>query len=226
MRGISKALTFPIDPQRAAHDIHFRPRFALLRRPAASEVAPAKMGAGLSLENQLGGTLNFGLDSRSASYSAARGTKCPRSREVPSAPRVFRRVAACVKSSTGPCRSARRKLPKMEGTHVHRFPKGGEEIDTDVVRRKEFEKMRMKVANEKFGKREDAKELMTRMMQACIAAFAKDPLEFMIESSPRRSRGGRSRCQRDRGNTRRRGGGPRRGGNELRTLDGVPHHRE
>lgn len=45
----------------------------------------------------------------------------------------------------------------MEGTHVHRFPKGGEEIDTDVVRRKEFEKMRMKVANEKFGKREDAK---------------------------------------------------------------------
>lgn len=121
------------------------------------------------------------MDSRSASYSAARGTKRPRSREVPSAPRVFRRVAACVKSSKGPCRSARRKLPKMEGTHVHRFPKGGEEIDTDVVRRKEFEKMRMKVANEKFGKREDAKELMTRMMQACIAAFAKDPLEFMIE---------------------------------------------
>jgi len=64
---------------------------------------------------------------------------------------------------------------------ISRFPKGGEEIDTDIVRRQEFEKLHIKVANEKFGRREDAKELLTRMMQACIAAFAPDPLEFMIE---------------------------------------------
>ena len=64
---------------------------------------------------------------------------------------------------------------------ISRFPKGGEEIDTDIARRQEFEKLHIKVANEKFGRREDAKELLTRMMQACIAAFAPDPLEFMIE---------------------------------------------
>ena len=64
---------------------------------------------------------------------------------------------------------------------ISRFPKGGEEIDTDIVRRQKFEKLHIKVANEKFGRREDAKELLTRMMQACIAAFAPDPLEFMIE---------------------------------------------
>ena len=40
------------------------------------------------------------------------------------------------------------------------------------------------------------------MMQACIAAFAPDPLEFMIEFLTKEIEGRRSLRTQDRGNTR------------------------